>query len=293
VKYFSGNGFSVLLLFILGCTPSVCFATTLHKTLYINRGEFVTVKLTTFPFLAFNETETYGSLNVVLNTTTEDTLVLHVHNNDDEDHGFAIKGYAASPITIAPGDSGTYSFSSTEEKLFIYYDHLNYPENRYMGLGGMICVNNSAAQKYYWNLKEHQTAFNVDIDAGAPVDWSSYYPDYFTINGNSYPNTQTDPTAAIQANVGDSILLFIANTGQSEHSIHFHGFHCSVVYSTGDRIKKDWVKDTFPIESMEGVVLLLIPDKPGRYSVHDHNLLAMSGGGTHPLGMFIIMEIDE
>ena len=285
------NKFSLILIGIV-CFAN-CSATIINKDLFINSGEFVTVKLTTFPFLAFNETEEFNSLNVVFNSTTSDSIIFNVHNNDDVIHGFAVKGFIGTPLTIAPGDSATFTFYSTEEKIFIYYDQLNYPENRYMGLGGMICVNNSTSKKYYWNLKEHQTEFNNDISAGLTVDWSNYIPDYFTINSRSYPNTQTDTTAAITGNVGDTILIFIANTGQSEHSIHFHGFHCKVLYSTGSRIRKDWVKDTWPIEQMEGVVLELIPDKPGRYSVHDHNLLAMSGGGTHPYGMFLIMEIDE
>ncbi|MFI5171842.1 MAG: multicopper oxidase domain-containing protein [Chitinophagales bacterium] len=268
-------------------------ATIINKDLFVNSGEFVTVKLTTFPFLAFNETDGFNSVNAVFNCSTGDTIIFNVHNNDDVIHGFAIKGYIGTPLAIAPGDSATFTFYSSEESIFIYYDQLNYPDNRYMGLGGMICVNNSASIKYYWNLKEYQTEFNNDIDAGLAVNWNNYIPDYFTINSRSYPDTQSDTTAAINVNVGDTILIFIANTGQSEHSIHFHGFHSKVLYSTGSRIRKDWVKDTWPIEQMEGVILQLIPDKPGRYSVHDHNLLAMSGGGTHPYGMFLIMEIDE
>jgi len=268
-------------------------ATILNKDLFINSGEFVTVKFTTFPFLAFNETPEFSSSNAVFTATSSDSIIFTIHNNDDVIHGFAIKGFAGAPVTIPPGDSATFTFYSTDEGIFIYYDQLNYPENRYMGLGGMICINNSLSKKYYWNLKEHQTEFNNDIDAGLTVDWNNYVPDYFTINSRSYPDTQLDTSAAITGNVGDTILIFIANTGQSEHSIHFHGFHCKVLYSTGNRIRKDWVKDTWPIEQLEGVVLELIPDKPGRYSVHDHNLLAMSGGGTHPYGMFLIIEINE
>ena len=270
-----------------------CDASIINKNLFINNGEFITVKLTDFPFLVYNETEEFSSLNVVFNCSTSDSILFNIHNNDVITHGFAIKGFGGTPITIVAGDSATFTFYSTEEKIFIYYDQLNYPENRYMGLGGMICVNNSSSKKYYWNLKEHQTEFNNDIASGLTVDWNNYVPDYFTINSRSYPNTQTDTSAAIVANVGDTVLIFITNTGQSEHSIHFHGFHCRVLYSTGNRIRKDWVKDTWPIEQMEGVVLELIPDKPGRYSVHDHNLLAMAGGGTHPYGMFLIIEINE
>jgi hypothetical protein len=43
---------------------------------------------------------------------------------------------------------------------------------------------------------------------------------------------------------------------------------------------------------MQALLLEMVPDKPGRYAVHDHNLVAVSGGGIHPNGMFLIMEIQ-
>ena len=156
----------------------------------------------------------------------------------------------------------------------------------------MIVVNNSISKKYYWNLKDHQTLFNFKIADGNVVNFRDYEPDYFTINGKSFPDLQNDPGAVVKANVGDTVLIYMVNTGQSLHSIHFHGFHCTSVYSTSRAIGKNWIKDTYPVYSMEGVVLRLVPDKKGLYSVHDHNLVAVSGGGTHPNGMFLIMEIQ-
>jgi hypothetical protein len=45
----------------------------------------------------------------------------------------------------------------------------------------------------------------------------------------------------------------------------------------------------FPMDAM---VLRMIPDKTGKYAVHDHNLVAVTGGNTHPNGMFTIMQIN-
>lgn len=194
---------------------------------------------------------------------------------------------------ILPGDSVTGSYHFQSEGIFIYFDYLAYPSNRYLGLAGMICVSKpSLAKSFYWNIKEHQTGFNNVIAAGGSVDWNMYDPDYFTINGLSHPDLQNDPTAKVNGNIGDTIHIFVANTGVSTHSIHFHGFHCKVLYSTHSSIQVGSSKDTFPFRSMEGAVLELVPDKVGRYSVHDHNLVAVSGGNTHPNGMFIIMSFQ-
>ena len=278
-------------LFVFSISNS--FATTVNQTLYINRGIFTTVNLTAFPFLAFNNTSAFNSLNTVINITANDTLILKVINNDTAMHGFDVKGYSGISATINPADSISDTLIFTSERIYLYYDNYNYPDNRYMGLSGMICVNNSTTdKKYYWDIKEHATTYNDQLANNNSVDWKMYEPDYFTINGLSFPDLQNDSTARVLGNVGDTIHIFAANTGQSVHSIHFHGFHCRTLFSTGNNIKTDWVKDTFPLRSMEALVLELIPDKTGEYSVHDHNLVAVSGGGKHPNGMFIIMKIQ-
>lgn len=267
-------------------------AATINQTLYINRGVFTTVNNTTFPYMAFNSTPGYSSLNTVINVTTSDVLILKVINNDSIMHGFDVKDYPGTAATISPGDSIIDTLTFGTERVYIYYDSSVYPDHRYMGLAGMICVNNSVtAKKFYWNIKEHQTGYNSLIATGNTVNWLQYDPDYYTINGKSFPDLQNDTTARVTGNVGDTIYIFVVNTGQSTHSIHFHGFHCKAVFSTQPQ-QTNWEKDTFSARSMEGYVLELVPDKVGQYSVHDHNLVAVSGGGIHPNGMFIIMEIQ-
>jgi hypothetical protein len=267
-------------------------ATTILQTLYINRGLFTTVQSTTFPALAFNETMSFDALNKVITIGVNDTLIVTVINNDTTVHGFAVKNYPAINGTINPAGTYTDTLVSSAERIYVYYDNYNYPDYRYLGAAGMICVSNSAANNFYWNIQEHQTSFNDSLAVGAGVNWNNYYPDYFTINGKSFPDLQNDSTAVVNGQVGDTIRIFIVNTGQALHSIHFHGFHCRVIQSTSTNMQTGESKDTFPMKSMEGVILEMVPDKVGQYSVHDHNLAAVTGGNTHPNGMFIIMNIQ-
>ncbi len=263
----------------------------ISKKLYINRGSFTTVAVTTFPAYSFNSSSSFNSLNTVLQLTTSDTLLLTILNNDSITHGFDIRGLSGYMAVLAPMDSVTKSIRIASEGTWIYYDPSNYPVNRYMGLGGMICVRNPVHAGYFWNIKEHQSSYNASLAAGGNVNWNNYYPDYFTINGKSFPDLQNDTSAKITANKGDSIYIYIVNTGQSTHSIHFHGFHPTAVFAS-DLVQKGRSKDTWRVPPMECFVLLLVPDKKGQYSVHDHNLVAVSGGGIHPNGMFLIMDIQ-
>lgn len=261
------------------------------QSLFINRGTLTTVKGNTFPFLAFNSTLTYNSSNAVINCLVNDTLILTVNNNDSIIHGFKVKNYSGISYTINPSANITCTLIPNQRCIYTFYDHLNFPRNTYMGLAGMIAVKEKINDKvYYWNLKEHQSLYNLQL--GYNADWSVYYPDYFTINGKSFAQVQLDPTAKIQAQVNDTIYIYVQNTGQSMHSLHFHGFHPTAVYSDSKLIKSGWSKDTWGMFSMDALVLKMIPDKSGKYSVHDHNLVAVTGGNTHPNGMFTIMQIN-
>jgi len=267
-------------------------ARTISKTLYINKGTFRTVKNTTFPVLAFNETNVFNPKNAVIQLNTEDSLQLSIINNDTTAHGFAIKGIGSINAIIFPTDTVTLTLRFPNEQVYIYYDPTAQPKYSYIGLAGMICISNRVnIKKFHWQLQAHDSIFNYDLDRGRPVIWANYEPNYFTINGLSHPDLQKDTTAVVKASVGDTVHIFIANTGQSTHSIHFHGFHCKILHSTFDNRQHNRIKDTFPINSMQSLVLELVPDKTGQYSVHDHNLVAVSGGNTHPNGMFLIMDM--
>jgi hypothetical protein len=240
---------------------SMVQAAMIRQSIYINRGIFETTNSTHFPYIAFNDNPSFNAVNSIIHLTTNDQLILTVVNTDSIVHGFGITQYSSTGAVIAPKDSILDTLQFNKEGLFIFYDSYQYPKFRYLGEAGMICVNNSTTdKKYYWNLKEHQTGYNELLNANQPVSWSDYAPDYFTINSFSYPFTRDDTTATVHEKVGDTVHIFVVNTGQSAHSLHFHGFHCRIIYSTNSA-QVGWVKDTFPLRSMDAMVLELVADK--------------------------------
>ena len=265
---------------------------TIDASLYINRGYTSTYDSTTFSCLAFNSSPDFEVQNQIISLSLDDVLHLTVFNNDSIDHVFCLDGYVENE-TVFPGEEITVSIEFEEPGVYIYYDAHDYPRYRYMGLAGMIVVNDYTERQFYWNLKEHNAEWNQMIPTGYDADWTEYYPDVFTINGRSNPGINQDPVAKVTGNVGETIIINIANTGQSVHSMHFHGYHCDIIYSSKFPNHTGRSKDTFPVYSMETLVLRLIPDKPGEYPVHDHNLVAVSGANYYPNGMFLTIVIDE
>jgi len=259
-------------------------------TLYINRGNLVTIKGTTIPALAFNRTKVFEANSAVLHATAGQNLDLVIFNTDTAAHSFLFGKYDVI-VPIPPLQAKPISLTvPNNENVILYYDPLNYPSNAYLGAMGMIIVSNSKHRSFYWNIREYDSKLSDSIVRGGAFNKKTYDPDFFTINGLSYPSIQNDTSARIWGSVGDTIRTYIANTGESMHSIHFHGFHPKCIYSTSTDITAGWEKDTWALRWMAAIELELVVDKMGQYSVHDHNLVAVSASGTHPNGMFTIME---
>ncbi len=260
--------------------------------LFINAGTYTAVDSAEFSMAAFNRTTQFEAENVRLTLMLGDTLEVRVINNDTLEHAFRIKD-KTSQQSIAPNDSILISqYFSNGNEVFIYHDPLSYPRMTARGLAGLIYVCDNNYTTFFWNIKEFQKDWvSIHVNGGS-VDWAAYYPDYFTINGHSNPHINQDSMARVVGGVGETLRVVIVNTGQSIHSMHFHGYHAEIIYSSEKPNHVGRLKDTFPLKPMESLILEIIPDKTGEYPVHDHNLVVVSAGGVYPNGMFLTMLIQ-
>ncbi len=284
------------ILLLIGTFSSlICSAFILEQELWINNGVSNVVDSPEIPYTAFNPTSDFETLNAIMTIQVGDTIAFTIHNNDTLSHGFNIKNVSieGGPFVILPGDFLEVEVGFDDYGAFIYYDDLNYPHYKSLGAAGTIVVSNTVHPIFYWNMKEHDKGWNQDITEGVFSPSEDYDPLYFTINGLSNPDTQDDPISRITGNVGDTLVICITNTGQMVHSIHFHGYHAKVTYSSQSASHVDREKDTFAMFPMETVLIYIVPHQPGEYPVHDHNLVATSGNGIYANGMFHIIEIFE
>lgn len=265
-------------------------AATVDASLYILRDSITFENGVKLPYATFNPTNAFQETNARLEVNVGDQLNLWVVNWDVISHDFAIKGETTT-VSILPGDSAQVNYACSNPGVFIFHDPMNFPDYSSIGLAGMLVVKDNGHQSFYWNIKEHQLGNNTTVFSGGSPDWSNYYPEYFTINGRSNPSINLDASARIVGNVGDTLMIHIANTGQSIHSLHFHGYHVTVVSSSKEPSHAGRSKDSLPVFPSETLVLQLIPDKPGEYPVHDHNLIGTTGGNLYPQGMFTTILI--
>ncbi len=259
--------------------------------LYINRGEisFHPLGFNAFPFLSFNSSDTFSPKNEFIEILPGDTLVLTILNQDTAQHNIVFDGLSLSTGIIQAFDSVVLNIQPDTNRIIRFFD--SQERYRLLGLKSFIKVWDDPANYFIWNLNELQSNFNFAIANGLSVDVDSFKPDYFTINDHTHPKISQDSTAKVIGNVGDTILIFVINSGFMYHAIHFHGYHVDILQSSKSPELVGRNKDSIPIKPAEYQVYLLIPHQEGKYPVHDHNLVATTGGGNYPNGMMVMMDI--
>lgn len=240
----------------------------------------------------FNSSPEFVHNSPVVLTEQGQLVYIRLINLDDEEHALEIPSLVSIPI-VSPGDSSGILLTLNSAGIYRYFDPLNFPYNSHIGLSGILHVKSTEDETpyFYWDLSEHSIDWNNAVLSGNYPGLNSYSPNYFTVNGNADMEIDMDPLAKILGSVGNEFRLVIVNNGLSIHSIHLHGYHGIILESSKNEIHLGWEKDTFPVYPNEYMMISIIPDKPGEYPIHDHNLVAVTGGGMYHAGMISTMVI--
>ena len=261
-----------------------------YHSVYINQGINSSLDSLSFPQLAINNTKSFSSKPAVIRLEQGDSLRLWIHNRTQDTLSLELEQHG-SILVPAQDSSLLRSLPSARQQLL--YVNTQFPNKKNFGAAALVHTDQQAQKHYFWCLQEFEKSKNEALDSGLVVNWSTYYPNAFFINGEAKPDIDLDPSAKVTGNVGDTILIHMANMGAAAHSLHFHGYHAEVIFSNLHPHHVGRSKDTFPLLPMECVSIRLVPHQPGEYPVHDHNLVAVSGNGIYPNGMFLTLVVQE
>ncbi len=248
-----------------------------------------------------------------------DTVTVTINNTLGSDHSFVIDGVVDSGV-ISAGTSKTVSFLAATAGSYLFYDKLNAPYNRAVGLHGAMAVMPSGSsdtlyagsptfvKQLFWVYNECDPAVNEAVRINAmPPPLSSYVPRYFTINGLSARppgapgyddptiNSYYDPRTALAGYVGERTLVRVLNAGLCTHSMHFHANHVELLKRNGSVLADIWLKDVVSLDNNKGSVDLIYPFDPppdawppvstGNFVMHLHNEQTQTaGGGSYQFG---------
>lgn len=263
-------------------------AATVPQTLYINR-DTVTMGGKLVNRCVFNVSATFSPKNAIIDLSEGDLLELTLINNDTIPHIFGLLT-GSTFGTINAGESQVHSISFTEFGTF----GLMLKDNRGRMLGAIVPVRVgiSSTAKFLWNFWEMNDTTSLKIGDGIyDTIVEEYRPNVNVVNAEVYPQTATDPIGAVVGNVNDELYISMVNAGNMTHTLHFHGYHVEILQAIQNSHMVSWIKDGIPLHPNEAVTVRLIPDKPGMYPVHDHNLISVLTGNIYPGGMINVLHI--
>lgn len=172
---------------------------------------------------------------------------------------------------IMPSGFFTYEFEVVDPPgMYVYHSHFNSTEQVGRGMYGAFYVqprNDDWGEVYGQPVDVESTLFLGDGPTG------------FVLNGKEFPATQP-----IAADLGDTVLIHIANDGAQIHPMHLHGFHFQVVGVDGFALKpaQRYMSDTLMIAPGQRFDVLVDADQPGVWAYHCHILPHVEG----PQGMY-------
>lgn len=195
---------------------------------------------------------------------------------------------------IPPGETFTYRFKAEPSGTMWYHCHVNVNEHVAMrGMWGPFIIDpkdpppveKEVTKDYIMMFSSWASAWAKKPGyGGVPGD----VPDFFTINGKAYPDTQP-----LRIKEGDVVRIRLIGAGDELHSIHIHGHLFEVYAKDGRPLPNPYLADTILFGPGERYDLILRADNPGIWMVHDHIDKHTTNGSSPMGGMMTTIEYEE
>ncbi len=243
-----------------------------------------------------------------IRVTEGDTVRFNVTNNLPESttihwHGLILPNAMDGPAEITqepipPGETFTYEFTTQQYGTYFYHSHDHVDRQQALGLYGALIIDpkdpavaaaNVADHEYVVQLQEWLEREGYTFPA-MPMEGGM--PNYFTINGKAYPETET-----VRMTVGETLLVrFIGTNNGFIHPMHIHGGPFRVVAIDGYPVPEGTgeLRDTVNVGPGQRYDVLWEAREPGKWLLHCHiahhttnNNVEEEGGG----GLMVIIEV--
>jgi FtsP/CotA-like multicopper oxidase with cupredoxin domain len=273
----------------------------------------------------------------VIEATVGDDVEVTLHNTLDEPVSLTFPGQQINPepvldaagrlVSLArpapPGRSTVYAFPASRPGTF-HYEGGTSPELQVqMGLYGALVVrpagyDNPADPNYHTAygagsgssydvetvllLSELDPAAHEAIAGGGAYNPLSYSPQYWLINGRSFPDctgpadTSTQPfSARVPVLTGQRLLLRVINAGLLTHLLAFQQGTARVVAEDGHpkhsaALDATYEKCALTLGAGQTADLLFIPPE-GELYLYDREVLHLANADEHPGGMMTLVDV--
>lgn len=231
--------------------------------------------------------------------TQGDRVRINVKNNLPESttihwHGLIVPNPVDGPADVTqkpikPGQTFTYEFTVNQAGTYFYHSHRNPDRQQGLGLYGALVVKPRDAARepkadldYVLQLQEWLQRDGYTFPA---MIMEGALPNFFTINGKAYPETET-----IRMRVGQRVRLrFVGSNNNFVHPMHVHGGPFEVVARDGEPLRESarYLADTVNVGPGQRYDVIWRAREKGTWLIHCHiphhttndNVEEQGGGG--------------
>jgi FtsP/CotA-like multicopper oxidase with cupredoxin domain len=217
-----------------------------------------------------------------IRVTEGDRIRINVTNHLPESttvhwHGLILPNEMDGPAEItqepiAPGETFTYEFTTQQRGTYFYHTHDHPDRQQGLGLYGALIIDLKAPEE----TPEYDLEYTIQLQEWLEREGYTYpamlmeggLPNFFTINGKAYPETDT-----IEMKVGQKLRLrFIGSNNNFIHPMHIHGGPFTIVETDGYPVPAtaQIEKDTVNVGPGERYDVIWTAREPGKWLIHCH-----------------------
>jgi FtsP/CotA-like multicopper oxidase with cupredoxin domain len=219
-----------------------------------------------------------------IRVTQGDRVRINVTNDLPESttvhwHGLVLPNEMDGPANITqdpiePGGSFTYEFTAGQQGTYFYHSHDAPDRQEALGMYGALIVD--PADESVDAAYDYDKEYTIQLQEWLEREGYTYpamlmegaLPNYFTINGKSYPETET-----IAMKVGEKLRVrFIGSNNNFVHPMHIHGGPFEIVQTDGNPVPEaaQIEKDTVNVGPGERYDVIWEARRPGKWLLHCH-----------------------
>ncbi|MBI5943633.1 MAG: copper oxidase [Chloroflexi bacterium] len=230
-------------------------------------------------------------VRVVVKNELPDPTTIHWHGVEVPNAMDGVPGVTQDPIQ--PGETFTYEFTAKPAGTFMYHSHYEGDVQVGIGLYAPFIIHSKESEA---NLPVVDKTLMisewrmVDGETYAAMPMGAMEPNYFTINGKSFPATEI-----ITVKKGDLVRLRLIGIGQFIHPMHLHGMPFKIVATDGHPVPEaaQLTKDTISIAPGERYDIEFVATETGQWMLHCHILHHTTNDNVEPGGLMLMIEVVE
>jgi FtsP/CotA-like multicopper oxidase with cupredoxin domain len=230
-------------------------------------------------------------VRVILKNGLPDPTSIHWHGLRVPNNMDGVAEPAVTQQPVKPGETFTYEFTVKDAGTFFYHSHVETDRQIPAGLSGAFIVDPKASGErvdvdYTAILQEWRV--NPTTGKTWPAMPSMTEPNFFTVNGKSFPATET-----LEVKKGQKVRIRFIGAGQFAHPMHLHGFPFKIVATDGYPVPKvaQLTKDTINVAPGERYDIEFVADEEGTWIIHCHILHHATNDDLEPGGLIFAIKV--